>query len=316
MPGCLPRSRIVDRRELTVTLLSKCLSSAMVFLILAAVGCERSVMSPPPGPEAATNSQLARSNAAGAGEPTHDIANSSRHVISTADICLVTDNPEATGHRVSALAEAQGGFVLSSDTADSTLDDGDELVTVIMTLRVPVKVFDSTLESLRALGRHVVSEKVIRQDVTEEYVDLDSRLKARRAVENQYMAVLKDATTIHDILEVEQKLGDVRTEIERAEGRQRYLDSQTNLSSITLHLAHRIEAITARGPGFYRSLRLSAHDAFDTSVTIINGAIRTMGVLVPICALVGLPGWLFGKWMLRRRRKRHPSEAMASRSKV
>jgi hypothetical protein len=115
------------------------------------------------------------------------------------------------------------------------------------------------------------------------------------------MAILKEAKTIPDILAVQQKLGDVRTEIERAEGRRRYLESQTSLSTITVHVARHIEAVDASGPGFGRSLSLAGHDAIGVGVAIINGAIRAAGVLLPVGLLVGVPLWLVVRSWRRRR---------------
>jgi hypothetical protein len=137
--------------------------------------------------------------------------------------------------------------------------------------------------------------------VTEEYVDLESRLKAQRAIEEQYLAVLKDARSIPDVLAVQQKLGEVRTEVERAEGRRRYLENQTSLSTVTLHVAHRIEALDTRGPGFALSVREAGRDAIGVSIAIVNGTIRGVGVLAPFAVLVGLP--LYAMFRLWRRRR-------------
>jgi Domain of unknown function (DUF4349) len=227
-----------------------------------------------------------------------------RRVIRTADVSLETDAPDAVGRKVTALAASNGGFVLSSDTDRSHADDGEEVITVTIVFRVPAATFDATLQSLREFGKHVSSEKVTGQDVTEEYVDLEARIKAQRALEDQFLTILKEAKAIHDVLEVEQKLGDVRTEIERAEGRRRFLENQTSLSTLTVHLARHIEAIEASGPGFGISLKKACHDALDVAVFIVNGSIRALGVLVPFAVLIGAPVWLVVRFLVRRRRRR------------
>ncbi len=174
-----------------------------------------------------------------------------RRVIRTAELSLEeADSPETLQMSVASLAESKGGFVVSSDTSRSRDSDGAEVVDTTVVFRVPSATFDATLASVRALGKRVANEKVTGQDVTEEYVDLEARIKAQRAVEEQYLSVLKEAKAIPDILAVQQKLGEVRTEIERAEGRRRFLESQTSLSTFTLHVAHHIEAVDVSGPGF------------------------------------------------------------------
>jgi hypothetical protein len=207
----------------------------------------------------------------------------------------------AAQRTITHLAEARGGFVLSADTSRLRAEDGAEQTTITVVFRVPAAVFDATLETLRGLGS-VSTEKVTGQDVTEEYVDLEARLKARRAVEDQYLAILKDAKNIPDILAVEHNLGEVRTDIERAEGRRRFLDSQTSLSTFTVHLGRHIEAVDASGPGFGKSVQKAARDAVDVAIAIVNGAIRLIGVLAPVALLLGLPAYLVVRAIVRRRR--------------
>jgi hypothetical protein len=228
-----------------------------------------------------------------------------RRVIRTADLSIEADSPEVIQQRIAQLADAKGGFVVSADTSRWRGDDGAETTTVNVVFRVPSATFDATLDELRRMGRHVSNEKVTGQDVTEEYVDLEARIRAQRAVEDSYLSILKDAKTIHDALEVQQKLGEVRTEIERVEGRRRFLENQTSLSTITAHIARRIEAVEANGPGFGHSVRKAGRDAVDVSIAIVNGVIRTVGVLLPVFVLLGLPFYLFIRFLVRRRRRTH-----------
>lgn len=195
--------------------------------------------------------------------------------------------------------------MLSADTSRTRAEDGEEQTVVTVVFRVPSGLFDATLQTLRGLGS-VSTEKITGQDVTEEYVDLEARLKAQHAVEEQYLAILKDAKSIPDILAVQEKLGEVRTEIERAEGRRRFLDNQTSLSTFTVHLAKHIEAVDASGPGFGASIRKAGRDAVDVAIAIINGAIRLIGVLAPLVLLLGLPVYLVVRAVVQRRRRSRP----------
>lgn len=236
--------------------------------------------------------------------PSPDPVVSPRRIIRTAELSVETDAPEVAVSKVTALADAKGGFVISSETSRWNDSDGAETVSTTIVFRVPVGTFDDTLAAVRSLGSRVSNEKVTGQDVTEEYVDLEARVRAQRAVEEQYMAILKEAKTIPDILAVQQKLGEVRTEIERAEGRRRFLESQTSLSTITVHVARHIEAVDASGPGFGRSVRQAGHDSIAVGIAIVNGAIRTAGVLLPVGLLIGVPVWLVIRAWRRRRASR------------
>ena len=233
--------------------------------------------------------------------PVPDPAANPRRIIRTGELSVETDAPEAAVQKLSSFAEDKGGFVISSDTTRWKDADGAETVTTTVVFRVPVAAFDDALAAVRALGSRVASEKVTGQDVTEEYVDLEARVRAQRAVEEQYVRILGDAKSIPDVLAVQQKLGEVRTEIERAEGRRRFLESQTSLSTITVHVARHLEAIETGGPGFGRSLREAMHDSVAVGIAIVNGAIRTVGVLLPVGMLLGVPAWLLLRSWRRRR---------------
>ncbi len=247
------------------------LVAGVVSLVLLTAACEQRSITGASQPELSRGAAVADPSDSRSGARLREAREPARRVIRAADLSLETDAPDQAGREARAIAESKGGFVLSSDTTRSRTANGDEDVTVTVIFRVPVTTFDSTLESVRALGKHVFNEKVTGQDVTEEFVDNEARLKAQRAVEEQYLAILRDAKTTHDILEVKEKLGDVRTEIERAEGRRRYLESQTELATFTVRFAHRIEAIEASGPGFGTSVTKAADDFVQVSIDIVNG---------------------------------------------
>jgi hypothetical protein len=272
-----------------LSILSACHSTAR----RADRGAEPPVAAAVPGASAVTPSPAANALV---------VEGTARRVIRTAELSLDAVEPIAAQGTITELAERRGGFVLSADTSRIRAEDGAEQTVVTIVFRVPAADFDATLQTLRGLGR-VSTEKVTGQDVTEEYVDLEARLKAQRAVEAQYLAILKDAKTIPDILAVQQKLGEARTDIERAEGRRRFLDSQTSLSTLTVHLAKHIEAVDASGPGFGTSVRKAAGDAVDVAIAIVNGVIRLIGVLAPVALLLGLPAYLVVRTVVRRRRR-------------
>jgi hypothetical protein len=230
-----------------------------------------------------------------------------RRVIRKADLSLESDSPDVAQATLTTLANAKGGFVVGADTTRSRSYDGSETVQTTIELRVPSTAFDATLTTIRSMPGRIASEKITGEDVTEEYVDLEARIRSRRALEEQYLTILKDAKTIPDTLAVEQKLGDVRTEIERAEGRRRFLENQTDLSTFTVRISKHIDAPPAppEGPGFGRSIQAATHDTIDVTISIINGLIRLIGVLLPVGVMVVLPLWLIVRaWWRRRARKR------------
>jgi len=108
----------------------------------------------------------------------------------------------------------------------------DRVVTV--TVKVPVTDFESYYEEVRDIDGEVTYANISTTDVTEEYIDITSRLKNLKSVETQLVGILEGAESITDILAVQKELNTVRGEIESYEQRKRYFDSQTDYSYISI----------------------------------------------------------------------------------
>ena len=126
-------------------------------------------------------------------------------------------------------------------------------VTNTLVLRVPIKAFDQIMTGIISEGLKTDSKRVEVQDVGEEYADLQARISSKLAVEKRYLDILNKANKISDILEVEEKLRAIREEIESAQGRVKYLESQVTFSTITLSYYKTLDAhyIPPSGPGFF-----------------------------------------------------------------
>lgn len=238
-----------------------------------------------------------------------------RKIIRNAQLTLEAPKPEEIRAKVQALAEARGGFVLSSDT--STYGGSS---TVKIVVRVPAAQFPGVLEALHGVGARVAQENVTGQDVTEEYYDLEARLRSQRAVEAQYLEILKRAVTIKDTLDVQQKLGEIRTEIERAEGRRRLLENQASLSTLTITITREAPPSVVEEKGFLAGVKRDVSHAFrdagDVAVGIVSGAIRLLGVLLPVVLMVFLPFGLIARWFWRRGAKRRQAERDAYEARM
>src|SRR6185369_4830381 len=157
-----------------------------------------------------------------------------RKIIRNGDLTLETGSPTDGLRRITAVAESHGGFVVNSEFTQNPVEAGtkpSQTVTVIA--RVPATQFATALEEIRGAGERVISEKISGQDVSEEYLDLEARLRTKKALEAQFLEIMKQARKVQDALDVQSQLADVRTEIERLEGRRRFLENQAALSTIT-----------------------------------------------------------------------------------
>ena len=138
-----------------------------------------------------------------------------RKIIRNADLKLETNSPEESQQKITNIAESKNGFVIetnqtSSDVRTSTRD------IVNMTIRVPAAKFDEAITEIRESGNRVIEETVKGQDVTEEFIDIEARLKTQRALEEQFIEIMKRATTVEDALNVQRELAQVRGEIEKS----------------------------------------------------------------------------------------------------
>ncbi len=224
-----------------------------------------------------------------------------RKIIRNADLTLELDAPEEAQRRITSIAEKHGGFVVNSESRqnDGNLQTAPKTsVTVIA--RVPAAKFIETVEEIQQLGGRVIYRKDTGQDVTEEFIDLEARIRAKRALESQFMEIMKRAQKVSEALEVQTQLSEVRGEIERMEGRRRFLENQAALSTITVRLQTPTPIVAATTGGFWHSIKLAFGDGLDTAAGIVLGVIRFVIVMIPVLLLIVLPVWLIVRWLRQR----------------
>ncbi len=164
-----------------------------------------------------------------------------------------------------------------------------------LTLRVPVNRLDATVEALGALGR-VEAVNVTTQDVSEEFVDVTARLENARRLERRLLELLSRGTgKLTDILQVEEKLASVREEVERIEGRRRYLKVRSDMSTIELALH---EAGTPPAPLVSSAFGDAFAQARRNFMVLMTAGIEASGIVLPILVAAG------GVWLAWRRSRR------------
>lgn len=154
-----------------------------------------------------------------------------RMIIRNASIDVVVDNVLAAVDRIGTLAAQSGGYVVSSKTFGQ-----DKKLMGSISIRVPSETFDSAMKEIRGMAVKVNTESVSTQDVSQEYVDLQSRLRNLEATEQQLLKLMQQATTVADTLTVQQELSRVRGDIEQTKGRMQYLERSSSTSLISVSL--------------------------------------------------------------------------------
>lgn len=273
------------------------LAPLVVLLLLAAssVGCamKHDGRSTGAGPQQVVPAVADAKSAAGEQAP------EARKIIRKAELRLRADDVAGAQRSAIAVAEKWGGYVASTDARSDGEGDAQDVTTVV--LRIPSTHFAAALAELRGTGTRVEHEKVTGEDVTEQYVDVEARLRVSRALEERLLGLLKETKTIKDALDVEKQLAEVRGEIERAEGRRRLLADQTSLATFTVTIARRMPVAAMSGQGLADTVRDAARDGVSLFWFLVRAAIRVVGVLVPLGLLFGLP-WYVAVRLVRRRR--------------
>jgi hypothetical protein len=182
--------------------------------------------------------------------------------------------PDAVDEAV-RIAGDLGGFVL-----ETALEEGKR-GSATMRLRIPAGEFERALSDLDDLGE-VRREEITGRDVTEEFVDLEARLRNLEAQERVLLSLMDDATTVAASIRVQRQLTPVQLDIERIRGRMRFLEDRTSLATIDLRLAEEGVVVAEEGP-----IARAFGKARAGFVSVFAGAIVLTGFLVPI-ALIAL----------------------------
>jgi len=224
-----------------------------------------------------------------------------RKVVRNADLQMESDAPDQSQQKITSIAESKGGYVVesqqsSSDARTSTRD------VVTMTVRVPAEKFGETLEEVRKTANRTVVETVKSDDVTEEFIDIEAKLKANKALEAQFLEIMKRANTVEDALDVQRQLADVRGEIEKIEGRKRFLENQTSFSTLKIRL-QTPTTYTENSHGFFDRLGKAFGNGLDAALTFILGLVSFGIAILPFLIFIVLPIYLVVRYFLKKRRK-------------
>jgi hypothetical protein len=227
-----------------------------------------------------------------------------RKIIRNADITIeVASTPEAQ-HTVTSIAEAHGGFVVTSESKQrENIDPSQRTLDFKLVVRIPSSQFGVALDEIRKLASNVPEEKTTGQDVTEEFIDLEARIKTQKALELQFMEIMRQATKVSDALEVQRQLADVRTEIEKLEGRKVFLENRSSLATITVNIQAPKPAIATTPTGFRHSLREAASDSIDLASGLVLFFVRLAILMVPVLIFLGLPSFIVIRYAMRRMRR-------------
>jgi len=154
-------------------------------------------------------------------------------VIKTAYLDIQVDSVPEKITQIQLLAEQRQGFVQSSNVNEDKIGQKSGYITI----KVPSDSFQSALSAIRSLALKVNSETTSGQDVTQQYVDLETNLTHLKAVEQRYLELLNQAKTVDEILKVQELLNNTQAQIQSLEGQLKYLANQVNYSTISVTMS-------------------------------------------------------------------------------
>ncbi|HRD37711.1 MAG TPA: DUF4349 domain-containing protein [Bacteroidia bacterium] len=211
-----------------------------------------------------------------------------RKLIKTGDVSFKTKSLSETKKQITEALKAAGGYIAKENAYDYSENPSENL-----TVRVPAKNFDGFLNKILEGVDELDSKNIDIQDVSEEFVDMEARLKNKKQLEAKYQELLGKANNMDDILRIEKEISYIREDIESTEGRLKYLSNQVSYSTLTIHYYEK------RSSGFNFGGKLG--DALKNGGTGFLWFLIIMVQLWPLWLVGGLVWW-FIVWLIRRRK--------------
>jgi outer membrane lipoprotein SlyB len=159
-----------------------------------------------------------------------------RLVIQNADLAIVVTDPQIKMAAIGAMAKELGGFVVSSNIYQSYLSNGKTVPEGSISIRVPAEKLDSALNQIKADAVEVRNENRSGQDVTQDYIDLNSQLRSMEAAADQLTKIMQSAEKTEDVLNVFSQLQSYNQQIEVIKGQIQYYEQASALSAISITL--------------------------------------------------------------------------------
>ena len=230
-----------------------------------------------------------------------------RLIIRTGHLDIVVTSTDTALDAVTRFAEESGGWVVNSNTHNYSrgVTRGD------ITIRIPAERYSEIMNGVKGLALEVTSESNSGQDVTEEFVDLSSRLGNLEATAERVRSFLDETQNVEEALQVNVELGRLEGDIEVIKGRMKYLSESAAFSTITVSLTpdelnQPIEVAGWRPQGI-------AKDAIEALLNTLQGLgsilIWITLYLLPVALVLGIPGYYVGRWIIRRWRARRGNTA-------
>lgn len=232
------------------------------------------------------------------------MAKDDKKVIHTAELSLVVNNVEDASATIRAITVHANGEIDQARiwSLSEKIREGE------LQIRIPAEALEPALKQIKAVGLRVTNEQLSATDVTRQFADNAARMHSLQAEEQQYLQILKQAKSIRDILDITEKLTDVRTQIEQLQASINVMSHEIAMSLVTIGLSQNTSAGDSLG-GWHPLL--NARRSFKNMVENLGDwidAIVSFAIFLPVIALwvFTIGGIVWIAWKVFRRFQRAP----------
>ena len=286
-----------------MTILNKTLISAAALLIMACGGMNKKAdesglynmsMNSPEGKSTGGAFKEESADQSGAKQDNTKVSDNlpiEKKLIKNGELGFQTNNLSETRKKIESALKVNGGYISKENSYDYSSNPTDEIIA-----RVPAKDFDKFLNAVLDGVEKIDYKRVDIEDVTEQFVDLEARLKSRRQLEQKYEELMVKANNMEDILKIQKEKELIREEIESAEGRLKYLSNQVGYSTL------KITYYEHKASGFNFSGKMG--NALKDGSTGFLWFLIVMVQLWPLWMISGLVWWFILFLIKRSKRKK------------
>jgi hypothetical protein len=236
-----------------------------------------------------------------------------RKIIKNAEVSVLVEDSDAAIDRLTQVVGDVGGYIVSSRIWYKPHLDGENYKYASITLGIPVDQFEVAMRRVRGLAVRVLDENASGEDVTDQFVDLQSRLANLEATQARIQSFLEDAKTVDEALRINQELAQIEAQIEEVKGRMNYLSDRSAFSTITVTISPElpeIEPAPAPEPKPWTPSK-TLKEATETLVKAYQGIVEFAIWLVVAVLPILVPPVLV-VWMLFKLLRRKPAKQVSS----
>ena len=215
-----------------------------------------------------------------------------RKLIKTGDVSFETSDLSATRNHIEQVLKKYNGYISTDNEYKSS-----QSITTSLTVRIPSKNFDAFLNEISSKVTRFDNKNISVNDVTEQFLDVEARLKVKKELEQRYSEILKKASSVKEIIEVERELNNVRLEIESMEGRLKYLQNQVSYSTLTIRF-YKTEISKAYSKNFGKRIIEAFSSGIDNIKWFFIGLVNIWPFILLITLLV-----IFIKKRIKRKKE-------------